>query len=512
MKILIAGFQHETNTFAPSLADWAAFNSGASFPGLVRGAAMQAQLSGINLPISGFMQAALERGWQLLPSAWAGAIPSSYVTRDAFERMSAEIMRDVHAGGFDAIYLDLHGAAVAEHVDDCEGELIARIRQVVGADCPIVASLDSHANVSAQMLREFDALSAYRTYPHIDMAATGARACALLALRLQTGKRLHTASQRIPFIIPITAQCTLIEPAQGLYALLAELERSTGVHLEFCPGFPAADFAECGPVVWAHSAVSSEHAQSAAKQLADAVIAAAPLWALAVSDPKEAVASALALAAHSSKPVIIADTQDNPGAGGDSNTTGMLHALLAQGAGKRFPGKVAMGLMFDLDAAQAAHQAGVGAVLELTLGKSIDTGWCGMSDAPVAGRYKVMALCDGTVTLKGPMMTGVTCHLGACARLEIDGIQVIVTSAKKQLLDRELYRFLGVEPETMRLLINKSSVHFRADFQPIVADPSHILVAKAKGPMAADPADLPWRKLRASMYRNPQLYLASLKL
>ena len=113
-QILIAGYQHETNTFAPSLADWAAFSRGDSFPAFIRGAAMPAQLSGINIPIAGFIAAAKRHAWTLIPSCWAGAIPSSFVTRDAFERIAGAICDDALAArsakGLDAIYLDLHGA------------------------------------------------------------------------------------------------------------------------------------------------------------------------------------------------------------------------------------------------------------------------------------------------------------------------------------------------------------------------------------------------------------------
>jgi len=128
-RILIAGYQHETNTFAPSLADWAAFEAGETFPAFVRGQAMVEQLAGANIPVGGFIQAARRNGWTLLPSAWAGATPSSYVTQDAFERISAAILDDVRAAlalGPDAVHRDLHGAAVAHTGDDAQGELPPR--------------------------------------------------------------------------------------------------------------------------------------------------------------------------------------------------------------------------------------------------------------------------------------------------------------------------------------------------------------------------------------------------
>ena len=140
MRILVAGFQHETNTFAPSKADWAAFDSGASYPAVSHGAAMLERLAPTSLPMGGFIRSARQRGWTLQPSAWAGASPSAHVTRDAFERIAAQIVGDARKGGFDAVYLDLHGAAVAEHVDDAEGELLQRLRGVVGNTMPLVTS------------------------------------------------------------------------------------------------------------------------------------------------------------------------------------------------------------------------------------------------------------------------------------------------------------------------------------------------------------------------------------
>jgi microcystin degradation protein MlrC len=498
-RILIAGYQHETNTFAPSLADWAAFTRGDSFPAFVRGAAMVEALSGINIPIAGFIEAGKRAGWTLVPSGWAGAIPSSYVTRDAFERIAGTLCEDVRAardrGGLDAIYLDLHGAAVAEHALDSEGELLARLREIVGANLPIVASLDLHANVTQRMLDLADALVSYRTYPHVDMAATGELAAQLLQRRFDAGRKEPQHVRRFPYLIPLNAQSTFLEPAQSLYEELKALDREYDCVLSFCPGFPAADFDECGPVLWGHGA----RAALAVEQLYQRAAEPAQ-WRVTVLPARDAVAQALTLATQASKPVVVADTQDNPGAGGDSNTTGMLHALLAQGAGKRFPGQVALGLMFDPASARAAHEAGIGAELELALGKAVPTFTGGDSDTPVRGRYKVLALADGKCTLKGPMMTGLTVGLGPSACLEIDGIRIAVVSGKKQLLDRELLRMVGIHAEQMRLIVVKSSVHFRADFQP---NASHVVVAKAAGPMAADPGDLPWKRLAAGTRTRP---------
>lgn len=498
-RILIAGFQHETNTFAPSLADWTAFTRGDSFPAFVRGDAMAELMAGINIPVAGFIDAARRQGWTLLPSAWAGAIPSSYVTEDAFERIAAAICEDVAGardhGGLDAIYLDLHGAAVAEHAPDSEGELLGRLRRIVGPGLPIVASLDLHANVTRRMLAEADALVSYRTYPHVDMADTGALAAELLARRLRAGRREPVHARRFPYLIPLNAQSTVNEPARSLYEELVALDREHGTVTSFCPGFPASDFDECGPVIWGHGPRAEEAVERLYARASEPA-----QWRIELLAARDAVARAMTLAETAGAPVVVADTQDNPGAGGDSNTTGMLRALLAQGAGQRWPGQVALGLMFDPAAARAAHEAGIGATLDIALGTAVPTFTGQPSDPPVQGRFKVLALSDGRCTLRGPMMHGLSVRLGPSACLEIDGVRVAVVSGKKQLLDRELLRMVGIPAEDCRIVVVKSSVHFRADFQPIA---SHVLVGKAAGPMAADPADLPWRHLPSAIRRRP---------
>ena len=502
--IFIAGFHHETNTFAPSPADWAAFTSGAGYPGYARGDAMLAQMTPTSTGLGGFVHEALEHGWELRPSVWAGAMPSNRVTTDAFERICAEIVEDLQRGGFDAVFLDLHGAAVAECADDAEGELLARVRAVVGPSMPIVTCLDLHANVTQRMLELASAMTAYRTYPHIDMRECGQRAARMLARRLVPAaleRMLH--AERVPFLLPLNAQCTLMQPAASVIALIEQIEAAHDVELNFAMGFSAADFAECGPVLFGYG-VDPARVRAAVQQLhTEVAVTRRADWKLELLAPGDAIEQAIALALETrddAGPVVIADTQDNPGAGGDANTTGMLHALLQADAGTRLQGRVALGLLFDPDSARAACAAGVGATLALQLGRAVP--WFGgaLTEPPVEARARVLAVSDGVVAMHGPMTAGATMRLGPSACVEVRGIKVLLSSAKAQMLDLDLYRYLGVEPAQMKLLVNKSSVHFRAAFAPIA---SHILVAKSPGPMAADPGDLPWTKLPAGVATRP---------
>lgn len=492
MRILVAGFQHETNTFAPTKAAYENFQKGEGHPAMARGEELFL-LRDVNLPAGGFIKAAASEGHEIVPVIWAAASPAAHVTQDAFERIAGEILDAARRQTCDAIYLDLHGAMVTEHLDDGEGELLARLRALVGPKIPLIASLDLHANVTEKMLRNADGLVAYRTYPHVDMAATGEAAAKFLKRFLharEAGEKLVCKWRRLPFLIPINGMCTELEPARTAYREIAASETGGVLSVSFAPGFPAADFPECGPVVWGYG---TEEAvlETTIGQLAKRFTMDEPAWAVPFLAPEEAVTEAILLSQSASRPVIIADTQDNPGAGADSNTMGMLRALLAN----RAKG-AAIGLIWDPEAARAAHQAGEGARLQLALG-----GRSGVAgDRPLEAEFEVESLSPGQLVFGGPMLNGVKVELGPVACLRIDDVRVIVSSVKSQMLDRNLYRVAGIQPEAMKILVNKSSVHFRADFEPIA---EKILIAKAPGPMAADPADYPWTRLTPGIRTSP---------
>ena len=190
------------------------------------------------------------------------------MTEDAYERIVKVMVDGIRAAGpLDAVYLDLHGAMVTEHLDDGEGEILARVREVIGKDLPLVASLDLHANVTPEMVEHADALIAYRTYPHVDMAETGRAAARHLALLLRTRQQFAKAFRQLPFLIPISWQCTNDQPTKGIYQKLAALESDAVPTLSFAPGFPAADFAHCGPSVFAYGATQAD-ADAAADTIA----------------------------------------------------------------------------------------------------------------------------------------------------------------------------------------------------------------------------------------------------
>ncbi len=389
----------------------------------------------------------------------------------------------------DGVYLCLHGAMVCAHLQDGEGELLARVCSLIG-DVPLIASLDLHANVTPAMVDNADALVAYRTYPHLDMAETGARAARLLKARLARKTPFAKAFRKLDFLIPLTWQCTLVEPGASVYRRLGELETGGIASLSFTPGFPPADIHDCGPAIFAYGD-DQQSAETAVQALASDVEARKDGFAGRLWSAQEAVAHAIERARSAKRPVILADTQDNPGAGANSDTVWILAELVKQRAG----GAV-VGLLYDPPAAQAAHRAGQGAELDLLLGAG--SGLPG--HAPFETRVTVGSLSDGAFTATGPFYDGSRMQLGPMAVLEIGGVRVVVSSRKQQAADRAMFTHLGIDPAGQGILVLKSSVHFRADFQSLADE---VLVVAAPAPNAADPAELAYRNLRPGMLLGP---------
>jgi microcystin degradation protein MlrC len=490
-RIAVGGFLHETNTFAPTKATYADFVHGGGWPAMAQGPGVLKTMRNINVGLAGFVGAAETNGWELVPTIACAASPCAHVAKEAYERVAKVMIDGIKtAGPIDAVYLDLHGAMVAEHLDDGEGEILARIRRVIGNQLPLVVSLDLHANVTPAMVEHADALIAYRTYPHVDMADTGRAAARHLALLLQSRRRFAKAFRQLPFLIPISWQCTSDEPCKSIYAKLAALESETVPTLSFAPGFPAADFADCGPSVFAYGATQAD-ADAAADTVAALIAGHEDDFDGRVFTPDEGVRFAMELATRARKPIVIADTQDNPGAGGDSDTTGMLRALVRNNATK-----AAIGVIHDPVSAKAAHDAGEGATITLALG-----GKSGIpGDAPYQASFVVEKLSDGKFIAPGPYYGGRDMDMGPSACLRIGGVRVVVGSYKAQLADQAMYRFVGIEPTEQSILVNKSSVHFRADFEPIA---EKIIICAAPGAMPADTATLPWTRLRPGMRTRP---------
>ncbi|MEL7463404.1 MAG: M81 family metallopeptidase [Pseudomonadota bacterium] len=449
-RILIAGFQHETNTLNPSPTRYDDFVDGGGWMPMTQGAALIDAFRPLNIALGGFVRAA-EVEVDLIPVLWTSAEPSGVVTAEAFDRITALICDAAkEAGALDGVYLDLHGAMVTERFSDGEAEIAQRVRDAIGPETPLAISLDLHANVSAAFVGIADAVTIYRTYPHLDMDETGARAWAMLRAMIETGERPEKAFRQSTTRLPLSAQCTEFGPIGALYDLLPETTGACSADIAL--GFPPARIADSFPSVVAYGTGSAARADALVRALNEAATAADNT----LLSPEAAVARATALTEDGGT-VILADVQDNSGAGATSATGWLLRALIDGGAED-----AALGILCDPDAAAAAHRMGVGGKVTMRLRGANGAPEPSLGDLTM----EVAALSSGRFTCTGEMQRDVVTDFGPSALLRHGGVDVVVSSARHQCIDQAAFTHIGMEPQAKRIVAVKSTVHFRADFAP----------------------------------------------
>ena len=491
-RIAIGGWQHETNTFATIRADYKAFESADEWPGLSAGNDLVPAVRGVHLPIQGALKALEERGHEILPLLWCSATPCSYVTADAYERIAADLLRRIEAAmPLDGIYLDLHGAMVSENYFDGEGEVLRRVRDLVGPDIPIFVSLDLHANVTPLMVEQADLLDIYRTYPHVDMAATGYRTASILSDVIESGKKLYKAWDQIDFIVPLNTGCSLIEPTQSIYKELEATVSDSVPSLSWACGFHLSDFYDVGPAVTGYG-YDRDMAEAAVEKISSLIRKHQPDFYEKIWSAGDALSEAQKVLKEQGRTVVIADTQDNPGGGGAGDTIGLLTAMVGAGIGNTL-----IGVINDPVVVSMAREAGIGGHISGSIG--------GRAGVPgqdtLEFQARVLNLTDGKFVATGPMYKGANMEIGDTALLDIAGVSVAVCSKPVQTADRAHFTHLGILPEDYDVVAVKSSVHFRNDYETMA---SAILIVASPGEVFANPAALEYKHVR------PELELTSL--
>jgi len=453
VRFFLARFSHETNTFSPLPTGRQEFEARDL---RWRGEVLESY-RGTGTCLGGMIEVAAAHSVTLVPSVAASAAPAGRVTADFYAEIRARLLADLRAcGALDGVLLDLHGAMVPEGLEDGEGDLLRAVRAVVGPSVPIAVTLDFHANVTREMVTHASLLHGYKTYPHVDMQARGSEAAARL-LDMAAGRiRPTVAFRQTALLPPIAGQLTARGPMRRLHDLAAEMARDPRVVcISVFAGFPLADIHDAGLSVY----VATDGDPPLAARLADRLAATA--WEhrrefLHAAPPtREAVARALAF---DGGPVVLADIADNPGGGGAGDTTEILRELLRAGAR---PATVAC--LWDPGAVRACAAAGAGATLTVAVGGKVDPA----HGAPVEVTGRVRTLSEGRFVHTGPMFHGLEGRLGPTAVLEVDGLKIILISHRWQTLDPEMIRCVGIDPIAEKILAIKSSVHYRAAFEPI---------------------------------------------
>jgi len=484
-RIVTGQLSHETNTFSVIPADLQAFRERE----YSKGKEVLDNHRGTSDPLGGIIDAAEEFGFELLPTIAANAHPSGPVTAEAFEEFASLILagiREAQAGGrLDGVLLALHGAMVVETFADGEGELLSRIRAEVGPSVPIVSSLDFHANMTHEMVANADVLVGYNTYPHIDTYERGFEAGKFLA-QILDGELRPVSVLKKPRLLPtVVAQRTAVGVFRKLFDCAYEIEDEPGV-VEVCcyGGFPYADIEPAGVGILVVTNDDPELAEEMASRLEQLAYELKDEMVADVLPPGEAIDKALDT---KGRPAVLVDVADNPGAGGSCDSTGILAALVDR--------KVSDAALFlaDREVVAAAFEAGVGAEIDVMLGGKRDT----FHGEPVPVTAYVKTLSDGDFVHKGPQFTGVAGHLGRTAVLVIDGLKVVVSEYRVQTLDPEVFRAVGVEPTDNKIVVVKSSVHYRAAFEPIAAE---IIEVAAPGIANPDLSAYDFKNLRRPMF------------
>jgi microcystin degradation protein MlrC len=452
VRFFVAMVSHETNTFSPIRTDRAQFEA----HDLRYGGELLEAYRSTGTCLGGMIEGAAARGVTLVPSLAATASPAGRVAKEFYAEARDRLLADLRAAGpLDGVLLDLHGAMVVEGLDDGEGDLLHAVRAAVGA-VPIAVTLDFHANLTRAMVEAATLLHGYKTYPHVDMDARGREAAGRLADVAGGRLRPTVAFRQPPLLPPIAGQLTTRGPMRRLYDLADAMERRPRVvSVSVFAGFPLADIHDAGLSIY----VVTDGDQALADALADELTAAA--WSLrheflhTALSVRDAVARALAL---DGRPVVLADIADNTGGGAGGDTTEILRELLRVGARG-----ATVACLWDPEAAQACLTAGVGATVSLPVGGKVDPAHG--APLPVTGR--VRTLSDGRFVYKGPMMRGLEGRLGPTAVLDVNDVKIILASHRRQALDPEMIRIVGIDPTAEKILVVKSSIHYRAAFEPI---------------------------------------------
>ena len=480
MRIAIGGLSHETNTFCAALTEVNEFKDRE----WTHGEALAARHRGVRDYLGGMLASAEERGIEVVPTFATRATPSGTISRRAYDEMRGELLAGLEgAGRIDGICLALHGAGVADGVDDIEGDILERVRALAGPAVPIVVTLDLHGNLTDAMARYATALLGVNEYPHVDSYERGVEAIALAADAAAGRVRPAMRLVRLPMLVPTTA--TSQSPVREINARCRDWEGRPGViDCTFFHGFAHTDAPVVAAAVVAIADGRAELAQEAAADAARYAWGLREAFLKSAPPPAEAIRRALA---SDGRPVVINETSDNPGGGAPGDGTHLLRALLDANAAES-----CFGFVWDAETAAQAHAAGAGATIRVRLGGRTDT----MHGAPIECDAYVKCLTDGRLIQQSPMGRGARVDLGRMARLVIPvkggGVDVLVSSVRSQTLDPEVFLLHGIDVTRCRIVALKSSQHFRAGFEPVAA---RIITADSPGLTTLDLTTFPYRRL-----------------
>ena len=470
MKVLIAQLATETNTFAAFPTGRGAYEE----YGIFHGDASKKAPKGSGEFLH-FMRQMMEAdGFEVVESLCAFCQPAGRTVRAVYEELRDSILQDVRAAmPLDAVQMFLHGAMAADGYDDCEGDLLDRIREIVGSDVPIGVELDLHCHFTERMRQSADLLICFKEYPHIDGAERARELWKLLqdcvARRIQPTTAVHDCRM-------VGLWHTTREPMMGFVKRMQSFEGKDGVlSVSLGHGFPWGDVPEAGAKLWVITDNDMPLAERLAAQLGSEFWDLREQTRAPVVSIDEAIDRALAI---DGGPVVFGDGADNPGGGAPGDSTFVLARLLERGIGN-----VALGAFWDLGAIQICKDSGVGAVVDLRVG-----GKCGPSSGnPVDLRVTVRAVVENHTQsgLDGKTPLGTSVWAQAA-----NGIDIVLASVRTQVFGTDTFTGLGIDLLGKKIVVVKSTQHFHAQFAPVAKE---VLYVTSPGALTSDFAGIPYQ-------------------
>jgi len=486
MKVLIARMNHETNSFSPVPTPLSAFGRN----GPAYNAEALHENRGSRTAMAAFIDLAEARGATLVTPLSAWANPSGPVHASAYDAMCQRILDQVP--GCDAIFLDLHGAMVAENSEDGEGDLLARVR-AAAPHTPIAVALDLHGNLSDAIVNNADVVVAFKTYPHVDMYETGEHAGRLLWDMIAGRSRPVMAWRRLPLMSHTLRSATddgamrdAVEAARG--------EEADGLAAaSVLAGFGLADIPyPCVSVITVADG-DRAHAETAADRLAARIWASREGFVYHSEPLADSLQRACTLADHADdRPVLLLDHGDNCNSGGTCDTTAVLEAALAQGMHG-----ILAGPLCDPEAVAAMIAAGVGNRVTLPLGNKRSLSAIGVHAQPMQATGIVRAITDGEYVITGPTYTGMRVGMGRCAVLDMGAACVTVSEQPHEPWDLGVFTSLGQNPRQARFLLLKSRMYCRPVFVPIAAG---LIECDSPGVTTSDYGVFPYQRRSRPLY------------
>lgn len=485
MRLVVARMNHETNSFSPVPTPLDSF--GPSWH-------EQAYETGKHscTAMGAFLDLAADWQAEVATPVFAMAYPSGPVADDAFENMAESIVEAARQP-CDAILLDLHGAMVTNSLNDAEGELLARLRQVA-PHTPIGVALDLHANITARMVEHADHLVGFKTYPHIDMYETGEHVGQIMAWILEQGSLPAQACSHPP-ILAQTMQMNTNEPG----AMTAAVEKARALEQDesilavtVFGGFSLSDLPETGL-----SIVAVARDGQAARQAADAL--GQQVWhdreGFIYREPDLASqVQTASQAAHAAdgRPVLMLDHGDNCMSGGTCDTMTVLQEVLAQGLQDVLIGPIA-----DPQAVASLRTAGLDNQVTVTVGNRWDLRNIGFEAQPLELTGRVQWLGQGQYVISGPIYTGMACDMGAVAVLQTEQATVLIAEQPHEPWDMGVFACAGLDPSAYRFLVLKSRMYCRPVFEPL----AHAVVeCPSPGVTSSDFTQFTYKQLARPIY------------